>query len=228
MLFCSSDQVRDALHGKRVAIVGSGPGALENEPGFVDGHDVVVRVNNYKLTPETGARTDVFYSFFGTSIRKSAAELAADSVRLCICKCPDAKFMDSPWHQRMGKPHGVDFRYIYRDRAAWWFCPTYVPSLNEFMKVFDLLGQRIPSTGFSAVLAVLEHDPASVYLTGFDFFASRTHNVNEAWRPGNPDDPIGHAPERERAWLAQHLQGITMDRRLNEIMEGEPHAVLDN
>jgi hypothetical protein len=55
-------------------------------------------------------------------------------------------------------------------------------------------------------------------MTGFDFFASRIHNVSESWRPGNPDDPIGHAPERERAWLSHHRDGITFDKKLTEIM----------
>lgn len=220
MHFCDSAHVDQALRGKRVAIVGSGPGVLDNEPGFVDSHDVVVRVNNYKTSPAAGGRTDVLYSFFGGSIRKTRDELIADGVGLCICKCPDTKFMESAWHERNGKSHGVDFRYIYRDRAAWWFCPTFVPALEEFLTVFNMLGQRIPSTGFSALLAVLEHAPTSIYLTGFDFFASRIHNVSEPWRPGNPNDPIGHAPERERAWLAAHRDGIAMDRRLNEIMEG--------
>jgi hypothetical protein len=220
MHFCDSAHVDQVLRGKRVAIVGSGPGVLDNEPGFVDSHDIVVRVNNYKTSPAAGSRTDVFYSFFGGSIRKTRDELQADGVGLCICKCPDAKFMESEWHRQQRKPNGVDFRYIYRDRAAWWFCPTLVPTLDEFMAVFNMLGQHIPSTGFSALLAVLEHAPASIHLTGFDFFASRIHNVNEPWRPGNPDDPIGHAPERERAWLAAHRDGITTDRRLNEILEG--------
>lgn len=218
MRSCTSEHVSNVLRGKRVAVVGSGPGALDNEPGFVDSHDVVARVNNYKLSAATGFRADVFYSFFGGSIKKTAEELSKDGVQLCMCKCPDAKFMDSEWHRRMNKPHGTDFRYIYRDRAAWWFCPTYVPSLTEFLKVFEMLDRHIPSTGFSALLAVLEHQPASVYLTGFDFFASRVHNVNEPWRPGNPDDPIGHAPERERAWLSKHMDGITMDKRLTQIM----------
>jgi hypothetical protein len=220
MHFCDSAYVDQVLRGKRVAIVGSGPGVLDNEPGFVDGHDVVVRVNNYKLSPPAGFRTDVHYSFFGNSIRKDAAQLIEHGVRLVMCKCPDAKFMESEWHARRNKPHGVDFRYIYQLRKDWWFCPTFVPALGEFLAVFNMLGQHIPSTGFSALLAVLEHAPASIYLTGFDFFASRIHNVNEPWRPGNPDDPIGHAPERERAWLAAHRDGITMDRRLNEILEG--------
>ena len=218
MHFCDRETVEKAFRGKRVAIVGSGPGCLDNEPGFVDDHDVVCRVNNYRTGPAQGFRCDVFYSFFGGSIKKTAAELSHDGVRLCLCKCPDAKFMDSAWHRKNAKPHGVDFAYVYRARRDWWFCPTFVPSVEEFVAVFDMLGQHIPSTGFSALLAVRECSPASIYLTGFDFFASRIHNVNEAWRPGNPDDPIGHAPERERAWLREHRDGITFDKRLTEIM----------
>jgi hypothetical protein len=212
------EALRRTFEGQSVAIVGSGPGCLENDPGFIDGHDVVVRVNNYKVGGTLGYRTDVFYSFFGKSIKKDRAELIADGVRLCICKCPDAQFLDSDWHKKNNKPHGVDFRYIYEDRKAWWFCPFYVPPLDEFLASFDLLERHIPSTGFSALLAVRALAPRSVYLTGFDFFSSRTHNVNEPWRPGNPDDPIGHSPERERLWLRANSAGITFDKRLTEIM----------
>jgi hypothetical protein len=223
MLFSDHAPLREMFHRKRVAIVGSGPGSLDNAPGFVDAHDVVCRVNNYKSGKQQGFRTDVFYTFFGGSIKKTREELKADGVRLCMAKCPDAKLMDSEWHRKMNKPHGVDFRYIYRDRRGWWFCPTYVPSLAEFKASFELLGQHIPTTGFSALLAVLAQEPASVYLTGFDFFSSRIHNVNEPWRPGNPDDPIGHAPERERAWLATQTS-VTYDKRLADIMEKETCA----
>lgn len=220
MSFCDRSTVTAALAGKRVAIVGSGPGSLDNAPGFVDSHDIVVRVNNYRTGEAQGFRCDVFYSFFGSSIKKAAGELKADGVKLCVCKCPDAKFMDSEWHRVNGKTHGTDFRYIYRDRAAWWFCPTYVPPVCDFVQVFEMLGRHIPSTGFSALLEVMTHGPASIFLTGFDFFSSRVHNVNEPWRPGNPDDPIGHAPERERAWLAANLgPAISMDKRLTDIME---------
>lgn len=225
MHFCDADDVRSMLAGKSVAIVGSGPGSLTNDPGFVDSHDVVMRVNNYKTSEETGFRTDVHYSFFGSSIKKTREELEADGVRLVMCKCPNAKFMESEWHRRNNKPHGVDFRYIYELRRDWWFCPTYVPTLAEFMASFELLERHIPSTGFSALLAVVAHEPASIYLTGFDFFASRVHNVNEPWRPGNPDDPIGHAPHLERAWLAANLDRVQMDAPLTEIMKGE-RAVL--
>lgn len=226
MDFCDRDTVRQAFAGKRVAVVGSGPGCLDNVPGFVDSHDVVVRVNNYRLSPAAGFRTDCFYSFFGGSITKTAAELKADGVSLCLCKCPDAKFMRSAWHERNNKPNGVDFRYIYRARAAWWFCPTWVPEVDEFKAVFDMLGGHIPSTGFSALQLVLSCAPASCFVTGFDFFSSRIHNVSELWRPGNPDDPIGHAPERERAWLAERVAAedgptLVLDKALSKIMKAK-------
>jgi hypothetical protein len=201
-------------------LVGSGPGCLENQPGFIDSHDLVVRVNNYKLFPETGKRTDIFYSFFGNSIRKRPEHLRRDGVKLCICKCPNAQFMDSEWHTRHKKMAGVDFRYIYRIRAPWWFCSTYVPSVAEFMSGFKLLGNHVPTTGFSALLDVLSYGPASVYMTGFDFFESKVHNVNEPHTLRNIGDPIGHVPNAERDWLAAniHRLPVTMDTRLNRII----------
>lgn len=217
------------LQGRRVALVGSGPGVLDNRPGFIDSHDVVVRVNNYKLSPAAGARTDVFYSFFGSSIRKSVEELKRDGVDLCVCKCPNAQFMQSAWHRQNGRMHGVDFRYIYRQRAGWWFCDTFVPRIADFMVGFELLGGHIPTTGFAALLDILSCGPASLYITGFDFFASGLHNVDEKWRPGDPADPIGHVPAREREWLINNMEQhpIIVDRALSQNL-GSERAVLDD
>lgn len=220
---CSRDDLQKWFKGKRVALVGSGPGSQRNRPGDVDACEVVVRVNNYKcLSTSTGKRTDVFYSFFGQSILKRVSELKADGVQLCMAKCPNAQFMQSAWHEERGKTRGVDFRYIYEMRRDWWFCPTYVPTVDEFMAQFHLLGGHVPTTGFSALLDVLKCEPASVFMTGFDFFTSRVHNVNERWKRMNPDDPIGHVPDAERAWLKAHIDElpIIMDRRLRHTLEG--------
>lgn len=218
--FCGREAVASVLTGKRIALVGSGPGSLDNEPGFVDGHEVVCRVNNYKPGEAQGFRTDVHYAFYGSSIRKTAADLKADGVRLCMCKCPDAQFMESEWHRRNGKPHGVDFRYIYRTRAAFWFCDTYVPPVEDFLAAFELLGGHVPTTGFSALLDVLSFAPAQVYMTGFDMFTSGIHNVNEPWQQKNNDDPIGHVPERELQWLRENINRfpIKVDRRLQGML----------
>lgn len=219
MLFSDAAPLIEMFRGKSVAIVGSGPGCTENQPGFVDSHDVVVRVNNYATGPGQGFRCDVFYSFFGGSIKKTREELKTDGVKLCICKCPDAKFIESDWHRKNNKPLGTDFRYIYRNRKDWWFCPTYVPAREEFMQCFDMLEQHVPSTGFSALWTISQFEPASIFLSGYDFFSSRIHNVSEPWRPGNPDDPIGHSPEREREWVKAHADRFTFDKTLTRILE---------
>jgi hypothetical protein len=213
-----SDAV-DRLRGRRVAVVGSGPGCLDNAPGFVDSHDVVVRVNNYKTGTAQGVRTDVFYSFFGTSIRKTREELQRDGVTLCMCKCPNSKPIDSEWHERNGKLLGIDYRYIYRNRASWWFCDTFVPSDEHFLRGFNLLGRHQPTTGFAAILDVVACDPASIYLTGFDFFTSGVHNVDEAWREKNTEDPIRHRPDLEAAWVREHSRLFTFDHKVEAALQ---------
>lgn len=203
MRFLKRPQVASRFAGRRVAIVGSGPGSLGNVPGFVDGHDIVVRVNNYKTGEAQGRRCDVHYSFYGVSIKKRRQELRSDGVKLCMCKCPNAHAIQSEWHRRRGQMIGVDYRPHYERRRGFWFCDTYIPTVDEFLVSFNLLGGHIATTGFAAIIDILSFEPESVYLTGFDFFRSRIHNVDEYWKPGrNPDDPIGHVPERELAWLA--------------------------
>lgn len=228
-LFSDIHRLDEVFAGKCVAIVGSGPGVLGNEPGFVDGHDVVVRINNHKCGDRAGWRTDVHFSFYGGSIRKRREDLIAEGVTLCMCKCPDAKAFESPWHVARNKPNGIDFRYIYTNRARWWFCPTYVPALDDFLQSFYLLGNHVPTTGFAAILDVLRCEPKQVYLTGFDFFSSGVHNVDERWQPGDPSDPIGHVPAVELGWLRDNLQAhpISCDKRLAALLEGKPRAILD-
>lgn len=208
--------VKPFFDNKRIALVGSGPGCLDNEIGFIDSFDVVVRVNNYKLFPQTGSRTDVYYSYFGGAIKKTKEELIKDGVSLCIAKCPNTKFMDSVWHERHNKNIGVDFRYIYDKRKDWWFCPTFVPTKNEFYDDFLLLNEHIPTTGFSAILKILSFKPKELYLTGFDFFESGVHNVNEKWRKINNDDPICHRPDLEKKWVLSNIdkQPFAFDKKL--------------
>lgn len=223
MKFLTFEEVADFIRGKTVAIVGSAPTVLYNEPGAIDAHDLVCRVNNYKLGSAQGYRTDIHYSFYGNSIRKTADDLRSDRVKMCLCKCPDGQPIDSEWHREKGKLAGIDFSYIYRTRKDWWPADTFIPSTEHFLRSFRLLGNHIPTTGFSAILDILAADPEYVYLTGFDFFESKIHNVDEPWREGDPTDPIGHRPDLERKWLQENLgnERIVLDRKLNEMIAGK-------
>ena len=222
MRFVELCEVVERFRGKSVAIVGSGPGSLDNEPGFVDSHDVVVRANNYRTGPAQGLRTDVHYSFYGGSIRKTPAELRRDGVTLCMNKCPNSKPIACDWHERTGRQNGIDFTYIYQLRKDFWFCDTFVPDDAHFLRTFDLLDRHIPSTGFAAILDVLACKPREVLLTGFDFFRSGLHNVTDKWRPGDPADPIGHKPELEMAWLRKNVgrHPIRMDHKVQMALAG--------
>jgi hypothetical protein len=220
MRFVSYSDMQGVFRGQRVAIVGSAPSVLDNDPELIDSHDVVVRVNNFKLGRKQGFRTDVFYSFFGGSIKKTPAELMMSGVRLCMAKCPNAKPIESEWHERNGKVNGIDFRYIYKQRVGWWFCDVWVPSAEWFLATFNLLNRHIPTTGFAAIIDVIEFGPKSVYLTGFDFFSSGLHNVDEKWRPGDPADPIGHRPDLELAWIAESINRypLKLDAKLASLV----------
>ena len=145
--FVNFDEAAARLRGRTVAIVGSAPSCLDNTPGFVDSHDVVVRVNNYKVGPAQGLRCDVHYSFYGHSIRKTAQELQHDGVSLFMCKCPNDKPIESEWHEANGRTAGIDFRYIYVFRKSWWFCDTYVPDIASFLAKFNLLGRLLGKAG---------------------------------------------------------------------------------
>lgn len=221
MRFVSFAEAAERFRGKSVAVVGSAPCVLDNTPGFVDSHEVVVRVNNFKLSENAGFRCDVHYAFYGSSVRNRVEDLKAAGVTLCMCKLPDSKPLSSEWHEKKNKPHGVDYRYIYKARAGWWFCDTFIPDDERFLAKMRMLEGRQPTTGFAAILDVLDCEPKSVFLTGFDFFQSRVHNVNEPWRPGDPTDPIGHWPEGEAALLAQLAKRhtIAFDARLSEIVK---------
>ena len=226
MRFVTFDEAARYFRGKSVAVVGSAPSVLDNAPGFVDSHDVVVRVNNYKTGEAQGFRCDVHYAFYGSSIRNSVEDLVRDGVLLCMCKLPDDKPIESAWHESHGKPFGIDYRYIYLRRANWWFTDTFIPDTPRFLRKFELLGRHQPTTGFAAILDVLECEPRSVYLTGFDFFTSRMHNVDEPWNEKNNDDPICHRPELEAQWLQENADRypLSFDAKLTEMLSIRAYA----
>lgn len=224
MLFSEFKTASKMFRDKRVVVVGTAPSCLDNNREDIEKYDVIVRVNNYDLSEysrQIGRRTDVYFSFFGSSVHKTVEQLKSEGVRLCMCKLPNCKLLDSKWHERNNKPYGVDFRYVYKKRKDFWFCPTFVPLREHFEILFNKLGRHMPTTGFNAVHDVFLSKPKELYITGFDFFTSRKHNINQMWRSKNHDDPYKHEPERERKLLKEMVNEntfIRLDRRLMELV----------
>jgi hypothetical protein len=223
MELISYDNLREIFKDKSIAIVGSAPSVFDNDGKYIDSFDYVVRINNYKtrgFEEKTGKRTDVYYSFFGNSIKKTKEELINDGVKICMCKCPDsAPHKDSEYHKKNNMIYGTSFKWIYEKRKNFWFCPVYIPTEEKYLRHFYILGNHVPSTGFACILDFIGFDTEKLYITGFDFFDSKIHNVNERWRDKNMDDPIGHRPSREKKLLRTFMENnIILDKKLKEIL----------
>lgn len=224
--FVTYEELHKRFFGKKVAIICSGPGCLDNTAKFIESHDVVVRVQNYSLEgrqDKLGSRTDVHYSFYGGSVKKPKEALIKEGVQVCMAKCPDADcggpgdFMESKWHQEHNKPEGVDYRYIYKRRASWWFCDTYIPTKDRFKSYFKLINHHQPTTGFACILDFMSFE-CDIYLTGYDGFKSGIHNINEPWHEKNTTDPFCHAPWLELQYLKAYQGPIKFDKRLSHII----------
>lgn len=188
--------IKERLEGKRCVVLGSAPSVLENKGKVIDNYDYIIRVNNYdmeKYRNNIGSRTDIYYSFFGNSIKKTKEELNREGVKWYMSKCPNCYCHGSM--DRLNR--GGDFRWIYQKRKNFWDKPVYVPSLETYMKYFNLLKGHVPTTGFACILEILSCNPSELYITGFDFFRSKMHNIDQVWSKKNEHDPIRHMPDWE-------------------------------
>lgn len=224
MNFVDKQFINNYFKNKRVALFGSAPSCLNNKGDHINKYDIIVRVNNYKIKgfeKQVGNRTDVHYSFYGSSIKKTKEDLIVDGVNLCMCKCPNSFVVD---HSKMvdwdPKNIGGDFTPIYRRRSDFWFCDTYIPTKDDFMEYFNLMDSHMPTTGFSCILDLISSKPKELYITGFDGFKSKIHNVNEKWiDKSHRIDPICHQPALEMELLTKYNKKydyIKLDRTLNE------------
>ena len=215
--------LKSLFSGRRVCIVGSAPNGLDNQGSHIDGFDDIIRVNRYKFRPwedRLGSRTDYHYSFYGSSIKIPNYKLKDDGVKAHLCKCPDDKAHFTDWHVKNRKTRGCDFRWIYTMRKDYWIAPVYIPKRDHYLKCFQLLNKHVPTTGFACIWELIQCNPKELYITGFDFFESKMHNVNERWRDGDKEDPIRHMPEVEaehvKEWASKY-KFITLDKHLRNL-----------
>jgi len=173
--------LQNYFKNKTVAILGSAPSLIENTAEYINSFDAVVRMNNFKIEgfeQYTGKRKDIYYSYFGSNIKKNINDL--QDFKFLICKYPDIVFnpLELP-NKELGKSD--DFRWVYQRRRQVWVLPHYIPSEKEFTELFFLNGGTIMTTGVYAICDILKYDIKKLYISGFDFFESKIHNVNEVW-----------------------------------------------
>jgi hypothetical protein len=216
------DQVEALVAGRRVVIFGGAPSCLDNARQEIEGFDTILRVNNFdcrKWGDRIGRRTDIYYTYWAPKdLHVSNRELQAQGCKLLWSKIPNADFTA---HYRVGKERpgvAADFRWIFDARRQWFKIPVYIPTVAEFYENYNIM-RRFLTTGVSAIVDVMRMRPKELYLTGFDFYESRTTEVD--FELGETFG-TGHLFKREKELVKllyyQNKSVIRLDKKLKEVL----------
>jgi len=153
--------------GKRIAIVGPASTLKGQGMGaFIDGHDIVVRLNHSWPLPEgskedIGERVDVIYHNMNfrkqRMTRKEVVAMARDGVKWMVSTHPAS---EARFRHRLRK-----FRKINRGLLAFRALPG---SLKARMQ----RRVRHPNAGIMAIEDLLRFPVRHVYVTGFSFYTT--------------------------------------------------------
>jgi hypothetical protein len=173
-----------------VVVVGNGPSLLTaTDGGRIDGHDLVIRCNNYKVAGwerHVGARTDVWAVCGATPTNEQA--------------CPRALLIHEgrPVPEGITTPHVVAradydrYRRMLQDRA--W--------IRSGCRIDPAL--LLASTGLMTTLWMLERGGVEVVnLAGFDHFQKGKSCLHHYWIPRNFARPKEHDGDAEAEIFAE-------------------------
>jgi len=217
----------DRFAGKRIAVVGPASSAFQTGKGaYIDSFDLVIRINKSALTVDAGkhptdigSRTDILFHCFLENLHSGGGPLD-----FAMYERQGIRFVINPRYEWSGVRNSFNFYKRYRTAQ-----PTYLLSRKLFGKINRSLGGYRPTTGYSALYALLESDFAELYITGFTFFKT-------AYGDGYRDDMKGanqarafmegvglHNPDAEfgefKKLLAKHPgKNIRMDDELRNIV----------
>jgi hypothetical protein len=207
-----------------LAIVGNAGYLSELEQGGrIDGHDLVLRMNNFRVAGferEVGKRTDIFLTTFHGDVDLNNAVMG--DARLIVASVPYnfAKCRRRGLQQRHGE-------FIVRGMRRMVRREVFVPDTDYFAAAKQVIG-RYPSTGAMALLLALDFllpVCGAIFVTGFSFFEGRGHYFH----PGRVT-AANHDPEREREFLRQRLTPhlasarVTLDERMEKHLTLEQEA----
>jgi hypothetical protein len=185
---------------------------------FIEGHDVVARINNgfpvpEAMVPDIGERTDVLYHLLGVGIAGSEANF-----KQCIGK---VRFVVSV-HPR-GETRTEAFIRFNRGRVPFEAVPT---GLRQTVKR-NIRGS--PNAGVMSISHLLMMPIKSLHLTGFSFYTAgyytgyggkSAHQAKLAIVRGGRGG--GHDQPSQRSYLRHLIANatfpVTMDKRMEELL----------
>lgn len=164
------------MTGKRVVLVGPAASLAGRGRGReIDAYDVVVRLNlSSPVTPDLyddiGSRTDVLYHVLFNDRLARAAKRDHGRAEMEAWKADGVKFIVTRQEAR----HERIKRFQRKTRAVHNPIPL-VPMTREFKAGVKAETGTNPNTGTLAIAHLLSLPIASLYVTGFDFYATGYH-----------------------------------------------------
>ena len=193
------------VKGASLAIVGNAGYLADHRQGeHIDGHDLVLRMNNFRtagLEQQVGRRLDVYLSTFYHDVRLDKALLAP--ARYLVASVPN-NLRKRGLNWRHGQAITAGLRGLGRREV-------FVPSLESFQSYRQQIGEY-PTTGAMALFLAIEHllpVCGTIYVTGFSFFTGRSHYFSQQQVAAT-----NHAPDREQQLFANLLRQLWQSGRM--------------
>lgn len=200
--------VRREFQNASLAIVGNAGYLSELPQGeLIDGHDLVLRMNNFRTAgfeSQVGGRTDIFLSTYCDDVNLQNAELR--QVKWLISSMPYNVLR----HRSLGVPH-VHGAHLARGLRQLSRRQMFVPDWDLFLATKRELG-KYPTTGAMAALLatrVLSRVCRSIYFTGFSFFQGKSHYFRDAQTV-----PRNHDMQREQQFIRELFEPFVAAGRI--------------
>lgn len=176
-------------------IIGNAPSVEKFNDIDTNTFDTIIRLNNYKLAYNfdnysvLGTRCDIWYSYFGKAISKTANEAISNGVKMVYMRYPNVDFIKETGGKYI---RGVndDFLCFNNTRKVFFskFLIQYIQSYINFSHFYKQSNNTMLTTGTNCIHDMLYNPIFSfdlLYITGFDFFSSGISNYNEQWNEKN-------------------------------------------
>jgi len=217
----------DWFKDKRVAIVGGADSVLKERKGdYIDGFDVVVRINKGidvidQQKEFVGTKTDFLFHAFFDNIN----DIGRSPITIDLWKKHNVKNLIYSSNHTCSKKAMYNFLNFVRKTNAKYRCTELTPEL--YHKNNEAIAPFWPTTGFIAINTVVNCNPKELYITGITFFKT-PHNT--AYRSESIEDfqkmfqgnAGNHNPDAEYRYLKSLYSTpgsfLSVDKTLEKII----------